>query len=301
VVLVVPGLFAVESANYRPFFTGGVRGFAAGLPLLFFAYAGFESLAHAAGEVKDSSRRLPRVIWRGVAATTVIFVLMSTVAFGVLPAAELERSATPMADAAGVYLPFGAHLLVTVGALMAVATSLNATMLVPARLGLMLARDGLLPAWVGAIHSERGTPVPALLASFAVMALLLLSGQNALALGIAVLALMLLYGLHAVALLLLPRCNPTLYGQVTVGLPRWAQVAAGLLSVVSMGVLVAVQVVADGERMIGAGGFGARWRESSLTSTELLVLWSVLGGLVYTARGLWASKGDPRGDPGQSE
>src|SRR5437773_2131267 len=54
VVLVVPGFFAVHMSNYRPFFTGGVAGFAAALPPLFFAYAGFESLAHTAGEVKDS-------------------------------------------------------------------------------------------------------------------------------------------------------------------------------------------------------------------------------------------------------
>src|SRR5262249_4477914 len=42
-VLVVPGLFAIRPANYRPFFTRGWAGFAASLPPLFFAYAGFES------------------------------------------------------------------------------------------------------------------------------------------------------------------------------------------------------------------------------------------------------------------
>src|SRR6185295_12138377 len=54
-VLVVPGLFAIHPENYRPFFTHGFPGFAAALPPLFFAYAGFESLAQAAGEVKDST------------------------------------------------------------------------------------------------------------------------------------------------------------------------------------------------------------------------------------------------------
>jgi amino acid transporter len=48
VVLVVPGLFAIDTANYRPFFTHGFTGFAASLPPLFFAYAGFESLAQSA-------------------------------------------------------------------------------------------------------------------------------------------------------------------------------------------------------------------------------------------------------------
>src|SRR6266581_661721 len=36
VVLVVPGLFAIRVANFRPFFTGGLTGFAASLPPIFF-------------------------------------------------------------------------------------------------------------------------------------------------------------------------------------------------------------------------------------------------------------------------
>ena len=40
-VLVVPGLFTIDPANYRPFFIHGLPGFIAALPPLFFAYAGF--------------------------------------------------------------------------------------------------------------------------------------------------------------------------------------------------------------------------------------------------------------------
>src|SRR5207253_4405818 len=43
-VLIVPGLFAIRGANYSPFVTHGVAGFAACLVPLFFSYAGFESL-----------------------------------------------------------------------------------------------------------------------------------------------------------------------------------------------------------------------------------------------------------------
>src|SRR5205085_10448489 len=60
VVLIVPGLFAIHPINYRPFITHGIGGFMASLVPLFFSYAGFESLAQTAGEVKDSTRQLPR-------------------------------------------------------------------------------------------------------------------------------------------------------------------------------------------------------------------------------------------------
>src|SRR5262245_60121182 len=79
-VLILPGLPALHSENYRPFFTGGALGFAQSLPPLFFAYAGFESLAQTAGEVKDSSRRLPAVFLRGIAGTALVYVSMSLVA-----------------------------------------------------------------------------------------------------------------------------------------------------------------------------------------------------------------------------
>ena len=51
-VLIVPGLFVLQSSNYVPFFSHGASGFGASLLPLFFAYAGFESIAQTAGEVK---------------------------------------------------------------------------------------------------------------------------------------------------------------------------------------------------------------------------------------------------------
>src|SRR5438132_2975573 len=83
-VLVVPGLFAIKPRNYSPFITHGANGFAASLIPLFFSYAGFEALAQTAGEVKDSTRRLPLVFLRRITAKALKFVLISTVGLGSL-------------------------------------------------------------------------------------------------------------------------------------------------------------------------------------------------------------------------
>src|SRR5262245_15527395 len=220
-VLVLPGLFAIRPANYRPFFTHGLGGFAAALPPLFFAYAGFESLAQAAGEVKDSTRRLPGIFVRGIAATTIVYFLMSAVAFGVLPGERLARSPAPMADVGSVYLPIGAAWFVTFGALMALTTSVNSTMLVPSRLAIMLSRDGLAPPWIGAIAPVTGTPLAGLTLTLAAAVLLVASGQVSLALNIAVFALVVLYFLHSFTLLILPSRNPVLFAEVTARIPVW--------------------------------------------------------------------------------
>src|SRR5262249_43602378 len=102
-----PGLFSVPPSNYTPLFTHCVKGFAASLLPIFFAYAGFESLAQTAGEVKDSTQRLPMILLKGISATALIYVLMSIVSFGVLPGERLQFSNAPMAEVASVYLPAG--------------------------------------------------------------------------------------------------------------------------------------------------------------------------------------------------
>jgi len=271
-VLIVPGLFAIHFANYRPFITHGLHGFAAALPPLFFAYAGFESLAQTAGEVRDSTQRLPRIFLKGITATTVIYFLMSVVALGVLPGAQLRASTAPMTAVASRYLPAGAAWFVTLGAVMALSTSVNATMLVPSRVAIMLAEDRLAPRILGAISPRTGTPVIGLTLTTLIAILLLVSGRVSLALNIAVFALVVLYFLHSLALLLLPRANPELFRSATLWLPLWLQRTAAILSLLSMGTLIALQIGSDvADRMKGA----------PMTTIELTLIWGALGALLY--------------------
>jgi amino acid transporter len=279
-VLIVPGLFAIRFSNYHPFFTHGFSGFAASLPPLFFAYAGFESLAQAAGEVKDSTRRLPGIFVKGILLTTVIYFLMSTVAFGVFPGERLASSPAPMAEVGSVYLPVGAAWFVTFGAVMALTTSLNSTMLVPSRLAIMLARDGLAPRWLGAIVPRAGTPVLGLALTLAAAVLLVVSGQVSLALNIAVFALVVLYFLHSFTLLVLPRKNPSLFRQVTARVPLGLQRAAAVLSMLAMGSLIVLQVTDDAATLARLS-LSQRIAQRSLTTLELCLAWAVIGALLY--------------------
>ncbi len=280
IVLIVPGLFAIQPANYQPFVTHGLSGFLASLAPLFFSYAGFESLAQTAGEVQDSTKRLPLVFLKGIGITAIIFVLMSVVAFGVLPGAQLGASTAPMAEVAAVYLPVGAASFVTFGAIMALTTSMNSTMLVPSRLAIILARDRLAPAWLGAIHPRTGTPIRGLTLTVAVAALLLLSQQLSLALNLAVFALVTLYFLHSLTYLLLPRRNPALWQQITVQLPLSLQRAAAWLSLLAMGVMLGVLVVQD-VATLRAQSFVQRLAGHSLTSVELMLVWGAIGFVLY--------------------
>jgi APA family basic amino acid/polyamine antiporter len=279
-VLVVPGLFAIHPSNYSPFIAHGVSGFALSLAPIFFSYAGFESLAQTAGETKDSTRRLPMVFLKGISVTAVIFVLMSVVAFGVLPGARLGASSAPMTEVASVYLPWGAASFVTLGAIMAITTSLNPTLIVPSRLALIFVEDSLAPRWLGVVNPRTATPVRALTLTLAACLFLLLRKDISLALNIAVFALVLLYFLHSVTFLMLPRRNPKLYGEITISIPVWLQQSAAVLSVLSMGALIVVQVVQD-LHTLTTQSLSERIANHSLTSLELALVWSLIGAALY--------------------
>src|ERR1044072_4858882 len=289
VVLVVPGLFAVHRENLSPFFSHGVEGFALSLIPLFFSYAGFESLAQTAGETKDSTRRLPVVFLKGISVTALIFVLMSVVAFGVLPLSELRTSATPMTEVAARYLPWGAASFVTLGAIMAITTSLNPTLIVPSRLALIFVEDGLAPRWLGTVSRRTATPVTALTLNLAACLILLVSRQLSLALNIAVFALILLYFMHSVVFLMLPRWNPALSREISINLPVWAQRLAAWLSVLSMGTLLLVQAARDAQTL-RVTSLGQRISGHSLTSLELAFVWGLIGVAIYAYARLMRSE-----------
>lgn len=279
-VLIIPGLFVIKLSNYTPFLTHGLTGFSVSLLPLFFAYAGFESLAQTAGEVKNSTKRLPAILLKGISFTALLYVLTSIVSFGVLPAGKIQSTSAPMAEVASIYLPGGAAIFVTVGAIAAIMTALNGTMFVPSRVALMFVKDGLAPSWLGFVNESTATPIRALTLTLVGCIVLLVSGQLSLALNVAVFALVVLYFIHSLVFLFLPRLNPVLAGEIAITIPRWLTKTAAVFSVVSMGFLIVIQLFQD-FAVLSSTTFGQRLAEHSLTSVELIAIWGLVGAALY--------------------
>ena len=298
-VLIVPGLFVLRSENYTPFFTHGWSGFGASLLPLFFAYAGFESLAQTAGEVKDSTNRLPRILVRGITITALFYVFTSVVSFGVLPGERLKVTRAPMAEVASLYLPSGAAIFVTIGAIAAIMTALNGTLFVPSRLAIMFVKDRLAPRWLGFINPTTATPIRALTLTLLCCALLLISGQLALALNVAVFALVVLYFIHSLVFLFLPRLNPGLAKEIQVEMSLRVRRVAAVVSMVAMAVMILIQLRQD-VVVLQTLSLSQRISRNALTSIELLLVWGLVGLGVYqlarTQRRDAVAKADAHGD-----
>jgi amino acid transporter len=279
-VLIVPGLFVLRSENYTPFFTHGWSGFGVSLLPLFFAYAGFESIAQTAGEVKDSTYRLPRILVKGITVTALFYVFTSIVSFGVLPGEQLKATRAPMAEVASLYLPSGAAIFVTIGAIAAIMTALNGTLFVPSRLAIMFVKDGLAPRWLGFINPTTATPIRGLTLTLICCAILLVSGQLSLALNVAVFALVVLYFIHSLVFLFLPRLNPGLANEIRVDLSLRVRRVAAIVSIVAMAVMIVIQLRQD-VVALQTLSLSERISGNSLTSIELLLVWGLVGLGVY--------------------
>ena len=285
VVLLVPGLFAIHLKNFSPMFPHGFwatmtpegeRGFLAVLPPLFFAYAGFESLAQTAGETKDSRKSLPIIFINGVLISMVIFFLMSFVAFGVMPYQELARSSFAMSDAAARYLPWWGGAVVTIGALMAFSTCLNATLFVPARILYVFGEDRVLPQWLSRVSERFRTPWVSLVVNAVIALALLWTKKFGYVLDIAIVGMFLVYGLHSASLMVLPFVRPELYNRARVKPRPAVLVVLGLISLASMGYLTFVTIARDiaQHASLPPGQRG-------LTIWQLLLLWLAVGTVFY--------------------
>lgn len=234
--LVLPGIFAVRAANFTPFMPKGIDGFLTALPVLFFAYCGFEALAQTAGEVEHPQQELPRVFFRGVLVSVALYVSISVVAFGTLPYVDLVRSHTPIADAAKTFLPYGSHI-VSLGAVMAFFTTINAGMLAPSRLLFAFAEDRIIPPAMARLNDRFNTPHVSLIVTGLLAVVLVWTKTVGMLISIAMQSIIIMYVTECAAMAALPHLNKELWNEVPFKLRPMTVSAAGIIGIVILAAL----------------------------------------------------------------
>ena len=243
-VLVIPGVFAVNMEYYEPLLPKGFSGLLAAMPLLFFSYAGVETLAQVAGETKDPTRTLPMIFIKGVLVSVIIFFLMAFVAFGVLPAETLAQSESAMADAAAVYLPPWGAGIVAIGAMSAFLTSINGSILVPSRMLFVFSEDRLLPPFLASVHPKWRTPHVSLIISGIICTSLVWTKSSYFLMNTGLIGIFIIYIMQGIALVSMPTVNKSLYEPARFKPPVWILYILGSITILSMGYFTA-QIIAD--------------------------------------------------------
>ena len=139
--------------------------------LAFFAMVGFEDSVNMAEECKDPVRDFPRMMLTGLGITGTIYVLVSLTAVALVPGGLLsdpnEGSALTQVVAAGApNFPFD-KVFPFIG-MFAVANSALINMLMASRLLYGMAKQEVLPPFLGKVHPTRQTPWAAVLFTTAI-------------------------------------------------------------------------------------------------------------------------------------
>lgn len=125
-------------------------------------YDGWYAAIYFTEEDENPSQNLPRSSIGGVLACGAIFLLVNLALFHVLPIDRLVGAQMPVADAAMAVLGSHGKQFILLISMLAVVSTINATLLMSPRILFGMARDGLMPEWITRVNAG-GTPTSALL------------------------------------------------------------------------------------------------------------------------------------------
>ncbi|WP_453984204.1 APC family permease [Brevibacterium casei] len=162
VTVVIVSLGQFDPAAFAPFAPAGIAGVGQAVVVLFFAFAGWEAIAHLSAEFRDVRTTLPRATLLTVLIVTVLYLSVATavVGTGTYGGAAVDRISlgliveTGWGIAAAAVVAVAAVVICT-GTTLAFAQSVS-------RLGFSLAQRGWAPRSL-AVLDRRGVPAVSLL------------------------------------------------------------------------------------------------------------------------------------------
>ncbi|WP_149203126.1 amino acid permease [Actinotalea subterranea] len=157
----------------------GIMALLAAVSATTWSYDGMASVCYMSGEIKDPHRTMPRALIISVLTVMGLYVLLSTVASGLLPIGELASSDAPMADAAA-QIPFvgsAAGAVTAVMAIIVIIGSLSSCIMFQPRMEYAMAKDGLFFRSFAKVHPRWQTPAFSIVVQCAV-AIVLIFASN---------------------------------------------------------------------------------------------------------------------------
>ena len=145
--------------------------------ILIFAFVGLEIALVPSGEVRDPARTVPRALFSALVITTTLYLLIQTVAQGLLGPSMAQYATAPLAEASGRVLGQAGRTLVLLGAVVSMFGYASGDMLGSPRTLFAFARDGVFPSVVGSVHPRFHTPYVAVLIHAGIVATVSISSS----------------------------------------------------------------------------------------------------------------------------
>jgi amino acid transporter len=157
-LLIVAGSYGVMSHGLLRHATPRLFPVISSVGLTFLAYAGFGMMANAAGSVEKPEQTIPHAIYLAIAVVVLIYVALAIVVVGSVPIAALSRNAdTAVAVAARPVLGSTGYIVVSVAALLATASAVNAWIFTAMQISMTMAKANQLPLMFQRLVWRKGT------------------------------------------------------------------------------------------------------------------------------------------------
>jgi amino acid transporter len=131
-----------------------------GAVIAFFAFIGFEDIENMAEETVDPGRTAPAAIYWTLGVTMLVYVMLALVAVSLPDREAITGSAGPMAEIFHQLTGLDPAPVAVIAAI-AMINGILVQIVMAARVLYGMAGEGLLPAWLGAVHEGYRTPVRA--------------------------------------------------------------------------------------------------------------------------------------------
>jgi APA family basic amino acid/polyamine antiporter len=151
------GVAWVKPHNWLPLAPYGGGSIISAASLVFFAYLGFDVVAITAEESRRPDKDVPFGIMGSLVLCSLIYLAVALVLVGMVPYTQVDPDSPFSTVFRQVGLPWAADL-VAVGAMIGITSVLYMLLLAQPRVLFAMARDGLLPAAVAALHPKYRTP-----------------------------------------------------------------------------------------------------------------------------------------------
>ena len=238
----------------------GVGGLIMASVLAFTAFFGFQVVTEMGEEMINAKRNIPLSIIIGGIIILSIYIIVGAVFIKSVPYdfEAIKAMQAPLKDTGQIFLPAFLVGFLSLGALFAGLTSINAAAIAIPRELYSLSRDGLVPQFIGEIHQRSKTPLVAVAVYFILVILLLLSNlliDDIDFYGVATAVGVLLFTtISAVAAWRLPALYPDLYENAYFKMPRGllkAIVIISLIICVGFAALVLMELPSVGLLYVG--------------------------------------------------
>lgn len=214
----------------------GFGGFAMAIVLAYSASIGFQVIAEMGEEMVAARRNIPLSIAFGAVIILLLYLLVGNTFINSVPYNfdAIDGMTAPLAETGSLFLsPLWLGFL-SLGALNAGLTSLNAAAIAIPRELLAQSRDGIIPAIIGRIDKRTRTPLNSIVIFFVFVIVLILVESSIDFYGyMAAVGILMLTAMIGVASIKLPQKYPDHYKNAYFRVPRWGLITIAIFSVIS--------------------------------------------------------------------